>query len=215
MVVLGLMVGIVSAAEAFTVTEHEFPAQYEVVVVEGVPTTHQFLLGQLADYPEMYEVSHDAPFVLQAELRALPGATTTPALGGIIVRVLDRGVEEVVRLEPGEAAWEKRRDAASGLAYLAGPGFSGEVPAGVYRIEVSTPDNQGQYILSLGTQPDEVGYLESLAAVGTLYDFYGAWTLGMIRSPLLYQPLLIILLLGGLAVTYLRTRHRLPLRRHA
>ena len=201
---------------AYEVTLHDVKTPYDIVTVPGTAEEEQFIVGTLKDYPQMVEIQSDKEFVLHVELRALPDATSTPNLAGIAVQVLEpRGVAEVARLTPAESSWTKHRDRVSGLAYLAGPSYEGKVPAGTYHIEVSTPENTGKYILVVGTVPTNSSYGDTWAAVSRLYSFYGASKIGMIRSPLVYYPLGIVLLLGGFGYTIYRTRGRLPLLRHA
>jgi hypothetical protein len=201
---------------AYGVTPHDVKVPYDIVSVPGTVDEQQFIVGTLKDYPQMVEVKSDKEFTLRAELRALPGATTTPDLAGIIVQVLDRrGVAEVARLNAGDATWKQSRERVSGLAYLAGPVYDGRVPAGTYHIEVSAPENIGKYILVLGTVPTNSSYGDTWAAVSRLYSFYGASKIGMIRSPLVYYPLGIVLLLGGFGYTIYRTRGRVPFFKHA
>ncbi len=182
---------------------------YEVIQIEEVGVEN-LLIGTLNQFPVMYEIESDSEFTLNLDLRAVP-TTTLPLLGTIVVRVLEpRGVEEVKRLEPSAATWEIKRDKTSGLPYAAGPTYEEKLPAGIYQIEVHTPDNVGQYVLLLKGGEMAVPYSEALASVSKLYKFYDTNRLGMIRSPLIYYPLLIIFVLAAFGYTIYRTRKSLP-----
>lgn len=205
-----------SSSFAYEVTVHDVKIPYDVVSVPGTVDEQQFIVGALTGYPQMVEIKSDEEFTLRVELRALPDATTTPDFAGIVVQVLERrGVAEVARLKPTDAPWTKVREHVSGLSYLAGPLYEGRVPAGTYHIEVSTPENIGKYILVLGTVPTNGSYWNTWSAISRLYTFYDVSKIGMIRSPLIYYPFGIVLLLGGFGYTIYRTRGRIPFFTHA
>jgi hypothetical protein len=185
---------------AYEVIENTTKVPYEVFIVDAESPVQQLFIGELNDFPEMFEIKSDVDFLLTVQIRTLPKiGQPLPNLNGIIVRdKVTRGVEEVARLNSGNANWELLRDKISGLPYQAGTIFSEQVPAGTYRIEVSTPQNLGKYILVVGSKPQPVGYFSSLQSVNDMYLFYGTSRIFMIRSPLIYYPVIIILL-GGLA----------------
>ncbi len=192
----------------YSVTSHVVSKPYEVLSLPGSPETQQIVIGELNDYPDMVEVVSDTDFVLSVEIRALP-FEPVPDLNGIVVKVLDvRGVAEVARLLPEEATWEERVDPVSKLSYLAGPIVATATAAGTYRVEVSTPNNIGKYMLVIGNRPVYAGYGATWQAVASVYDFYGVSKIGMIRTSLLYMPLLIMLVIVGFGYTVYRTRHR-------
>jgi hypothetical protein len=62
------------------------------------------------------------------------------------------GVAEVGRLKANEIVWEKTRDSVLGLSFLKSKAFESEIGPGIYRIEVSTPDNVGKYMLTIGEE---------------------------------------------------------------
>jgi hypothetical protein len=201
----------VSTAAAYEVIPHTVPVPYDILPIEGEATAQKLIIGELRDYPQMIEIVSDKEFMLTVGLRAVPGEVV-PQFTGIVVRVLQpRGVEEVTRLKPSTTTWSEAVDPVSKLPYQIGPVYEGVVPAGTYRIEVSTPENAGKYILVLGGQDVQVGYGATWRAVATMYEFYDASKFGMLRTPLVYYPLGIIVLLAGFGYTVYRTRDRLPL----
>ena len=169
---------------------------YEVVVLGGDPERKHTILGELNNSPEMYEITSDAVFTLTVEIRAVPNAGSVPQFSGIIIRQKEQlGVEEVARLTAAEASWSVVSDGTTGLRYQSGPFFSQEVPAGTYRIEVSTPDNSGKYLLVVGDTENKTGYVATLGAIGMVYDFYGLGSLSMFSSPYIHYPVGILVLL--------------------
>ncbi len=205
-----LLLSLPATGLAYTVVSHESEIPYEVLKLETPITERQFIVGELNGFPEMIEFTTDTESALQVSLLALPG-TTTPNYGGIIVRVLEpRGVEEVARLKPAEATWESFREPVSKLSFLVGPAFETIIASGTYRVEVSTPENFGKYVIVVGSDDINHGYGATWAAVSTLYEFAGVTKLGMVRTSLVYVPLLILIILGGFGYTVYRTRDRLP-----
>jgi hypothetical protein len=195
---------------AYSVLTHESEVPYEVLQLETPISERQFIVGELDGFPEMIEFTTDTESTLQVSLLALPG-TSTPNYGGIIVRVLEpRGVEEVARLKPTDATWESFREPVSKLSFLLGPAFEATVASGTYRVEVSTPENYGRYLMVIGTDDMNHGYGATWTAVAALYEFAGVTKLGMVRTSLVYVPLLILVVLLGFGYTIYRTRDRVP-----
>jgi hypothetical protein len=203
------------AASAYEVVEHTLTVPYEVLELPEGATAERLVAGELDGYPEMIEIKSEEEFLLRVALRSVP-SSTLPNFGGIVVRVLEpRGVEEVARLKPSDASWTLERDPLSKLRYQEGPVFETTVASGTYRIEVSTPENFGRYLLLVGSESADQGYGATWRSVATLYEFYGVSKIGMIRTPLVYYPLGILLLLAGFGYTVYRTRDRLPfLKKH-
>lgn len=214
LIAYGLMLPTLS--QAYFVSEHELSTPYEVMILEQPVVERQLVVGELEGYPEMIEFTSTAEEALRVTLLGLPGSST-PNFGGIVVRVLDpRGVEEVARLKPQEATWESFREPVSKIQFLLGPEFETTIASGTYRIEVSTPENFGKYGIALGLVDTNHGYRTTWSSVARLYEFAEVPKLGMIRTSLVYIPLLILFVLGGFAYTIYRTRDRLSfLKRHA
>ncbi len=200
---------------AYQVTTHDLLTPYELLPVE-TSVGQQFIVGELDGYPEMIEFTVSEAVPVTVALYSLP-TTTTPQLNTIMVRVLaPRGVEEVARLNAADVTWEPMRDPVSRLRLLAGPALRTEVASGTYRVEVSTPENYGKYlILVTAGEVNTSSYTATWRAVRDLYSFAGVSKLGMVRTSLVYYPLLITVLLLGFGYTVWRTRERVPfLRRY-
>jgi hypothetical protein len=200
----------IQSAHAFDAVLQTVPTQYEVITIEN-PETEQLILGELQDAPEMYEVVSENPFTLTFEIRAVPDtdASLPPQLGGIIIKQKEiRGVEEIARLNATDSEWTVVTDKATGLKYQAGGYYSESVEPGTYRIEISSPNNQGKYMLLVGNNPDENGYFASLADIKMMYQFYELSTLRMFSSPYVHYPLGIIVLLGLIVGTWYWQRNQ-------
>lgn len=191
-----------ASAQAFVVVPVEPAAPYEPFVLTDSIATKQLYVGTLDDFPDMFEVSSDQPFTLTVALATLPEPAPLPQLSVIVVAVDETGVAEVARLPFADSDWLPERQPATGLLQRTGMGYETELEPGTYRIEISSPENTGKYILQLGNQSDDAGYFAALRSVGLMYEFYGANKLGMIRSPYVHYPLGIVILLGLFYATY-------------
>jgi hypothetical protein len=73
--------------------------------------------------------------------------------------------------------------------------------AGTYRIEVSTPDNIGKYVLVTGFLEDqsEIGFFETMRRIAAVKEFFEKPSVAVLQSPFYFVPLLIVIgLCGGL-----------------
>ena len=203
-VLIVVLFSLIPRTQAFVAVVETVPTQYEVITIQN-PEIEQLILGELTDAPEMFEIVSEVPFTLTAEIRAVPNTSgaNLPQLGGIIILQKEiRGVEEVARLNASDAAWTVVTDPESGLVYQAGPYFSEPVPAGTYRIEVSSPNNKGKYLLLIGNQKDENGYFASLSDIKRAYAFYDLSTIRMVSSPYVFYPLGIMMILSLIVGTW-------------
>lgn len=197
-------------ARAYQVTLESVSVPYEVATISGDPQMEQILLGELEGSPEMFEIVSETEFELTVEVRAVPtGTAGRPDFSGLIIRQKEkRGVEEVARLKANDTTWDTVTDGTTGLRYQAGPFFSEKVPAGTYRIEVSTPENTGKYLLVIGNTPVRLGYFATLGQIATTYQFYGLSTVRMFSSPYVHYPVGILVLIGLIATTWYWQRKR-------
>ena len=160
------------------------------------PEVIQSYYGQLHYFPYTFEIRAERPFRLKVQILAPDVSETQNNLSGIIVREVEGSgrVEEVTRLPAQSASWDPTYEWLSGDHYRAGPSFDGEVKAGVYHIEVSTPENLGKYILAVGYHKGNghTGYVETLHNIMAVKAFLEKPPFMIIESPLIYLPLLSI-----------------------
>ncbi len=172
------------------------------------PEYSQAFYGVLDDKPDTYEIRSTTPFLLNVEilLPEMDGVSRT--IAGIVIKESGRQgqVNEVARLLGKDSAWESFYEPWGGDRYLKGGMFSKEVEPGVYRIEVSTPDNHSPYVLVVGTEEEwgEVGYFEMLGRIADVKVFYGKSKFMLIQSPLAYIPLAVVLTIGLVYFLYRR-----------
>ena len=198
---------IVALAMPVTVTEQSAP--YELVPVESTPGVQSSFVGELTGSPIMYELIADEPFTFTAAVRQLSNKEQQP-FSLIVIRQNDRGggVQEVARMNVDPGEWTRARDGQVGLSFATSPAVSEPVEAGIYRVEVSTPENDGKYQLLLGDLEADLGYMEELRAARTTQAFFGYGFIMMLGSRLVYIPLLLGIVLFGMY----RVWHRAPVR---
>ncbi len=184
---------------AFTALTEVVATPYDIVTINE-PEIEKLVLGELLDAPEMFEIVSEDPFTFSVEIRALPDRQSSglmpPQFSGIIIKQNEiRGVTEIARLKSSDSKWNEVRDKVTGLAYLAGPAFTEQLEPGTYRIEISTPDNTGKYMLLFGAKPDKVGYFETLSNIKNVYNYYGLGGISMFSSPYIHYPIGIVVLI--------------------
>jgi hypothetical protein len=188
---------------AYTVYETDTSRPYEIVPIESAPPIQHSYLGTLADYPIMYEISSEDPFTFLASV-SQPANTTAQPITLLLIRRNDRGggVAEVARMKVDPADWVRQSDAKLGMTFLMSPAISEPVEPGTYRIEVSSPDNIGQYLLTIGEEPTEPGYFAELGAIRQTQAYFGIGIFSMLKSSYVYYPIGILLLLLALYKTW-------------
>jgi hypothetical protein len=122
---------------------------------------------------------------------ATPGAQKN--ISGIVLRVQKRGnVNEVSRLSAKTAGWERMRDWWTATSYLRGASFEESMEPGLYRIEVSSPDNIGSYALRIGTQdPTRLDYFGLVGDMFRIQKATNGWIVMAFVTPYLGVPLLL------------------------
>jgi hypothetical protein len=190
----------VGAAPVFAFSPEliEVSRPYEVVTIAEQAVQTQDYLGELAGFPVMYEVTSDEPFTLQAKVRQRYRSGLEPIEFSLIaVKQDDRGggVTEVARLRPDASDWQRVQNSQLGFSLWEASALSEAVEPGTYRIEVSTPENMGKYLLSFGTEDADDGYFVSLSGVNRTQEFFGFSFFRLLSSSYVYYPLGIVFVL--------------------
>ncbi len=176
---------------------------YDVFLVTDDPYITREYLGSLEDYPEMYEFTTDVAIDLTLRIRQRAKDTAAP-YGLIVVRQNDDngGVSEVGRFNQPLEEWTKESHAAFGMTFLESKPYVVSVKPGTYRIEVSTPDNKGAYMLVLGEEPAPAGYFSTIADAYVVQRHFGYWPFHIIFSSYMYYSIGILLVMYGIYRTY-------------
>ena len=182
--------------QAYTVFETDISQPYEIVPIEAVPPVQHNYLGTLEEFPVMYELVSEEPFTFAAQVSQSTGVELQP-LSLLLIRKNDRngGVAEVTRMTIAPDQWVTRKDNKLGLTLVTSPVISESVEAGTYRIEVSSPDNQGKFLLTIGEEATTPGYFSELSAIRQTQSYFGYGIFSMLKSSYVYYPIGIMLLL--------------------
>jgi hypothetical protein len=175
----------------------------------STPEVSQVFYGAMTGFPHTYEIRSSVPFYLKTEVLIPDIGDTKGIVSGIIIRETGHKgrVEEVARLRASGASWERFYEPFGGDRYLRGANFAESVPAGVYRIEVSTPDNLEKYALSVGNKEsfNGISYFEIIGRIADVKVFFGKSRFAVIQSPLVYIP---VVLISALALGWYILRQR-------
>ncbi|HMO78386.1 MAG TPA: hypothetical protein PKD95_04285 [Candidatus Paceibacterota bacterium] len=169
---------------------------FDVVTIDGNIESEAQYLGKLIGYPQMYEFVLTEAATLTLELAQLSDENPIP-FSLIIVKENSNngGVSEVGRLQAKDISWSMVKDRVLGLKLLKSEVFVAELTAGVYRVEVSTPDNFGSYLLEVGDEPFNPGYFSTLSDIRTIQKFFDLSFFSLLRSSYVSYPLGIVILL--------------------
>ena len=118
----------------------------ETVVHVSLPEISKAYYGSLSGTPVTYHIEAAEPFRLYLN-------TLVPVMEGIekdvSAKVLKQGTV-VAHLDASAHDWETFHEPFAGDDYFRGPEYASMQEAGSYEIQVSSPDNQGKYVLAVG-----------------------------------------------------------------
>jgi hypothetical protein len=183
------------SSKAFSPTISSPILPYEVLTMNSDIATQQVYLGELKGDPHMYEFTLGKETELAVTLVQKQGENLPFSL--ILVRSNDnnRGVAEIGRLKGKETVWQDYRDSVLGLSLSRSDAFTKTLGSGVYRLEVSTAENNGKYMLVVGAQAQDLGYFKTLGNIRLTQDFFGKSIISMLGSSYIYYPIGILTLL--------------------
>ncbi len=181
----------------------------DIVTIDD-PELSQAFYGSMTGFPHTYEITVTKPLHLYTHIRVPDIETSINNVSGIIIKEQGRGkrVLEISRLSAKDAEWKSNFDISGGDSYREGSTFEGELEAGTYRIEVSTPDNLSKYVLMIGTREEmSIGYFERIGRLMDVKLFFEKSRFRIIESPYVYVPLLVVLMSCISIFWYRRHRH--------
>lgn len=159
----------------------------------------------------MYELTTDVSMTLKVQLRQRD-SNDAVSFGLIMVRQNedDGGVTEIVRLNKPVSEWNRVKESLLGITFLEGGLIEKEIAPGTYRIEVSTPDNKGDYMLVVGDEPHPSGFFEALGQIYMTQRHFGYTPFHMLWSSYVYYPIGILIVLYGMFCTWQLRRGTTP-----
>ena len=204
-----------SAALAYNPSINVPPLPYEVYMADSDITVEAEYLGELVGDPHMYEFSIGAETPLRLTLFQLEATEVVPfSLIAVKQNNQNAGVVEVGRLAAKDITWTKADDNGLGLDLVASQTFEATISPGIYRVEVSTSENYGKYMLRIGEIDANPGYFSTLADVRMIQKFFGASIFSLFLSSYVYYPLGIVILIILIFMTW-RKREQLSAKKYA
>lgn len=197
LVVLLLFIAPLAHAYSPVTVDTEQPFE-EILIQADELGLQQSYLGSLEGYPEMFEffLEEDTVLQLQVKQRALKN----PSLFNLILVSVNQDsgrIKEVLRVNSKVEERTKKFDWSLGVSLLKSEIEEVQVPAGLYRLEVSTPVNEGSYELDFGIESNDNSYLGTFATVWQVQRHYGYWWTQYLLSSFVFYQLGILLMVGG------------------
>jgi len=148
------------------------------------------IYGTLASFPHTFTffVTEETPF---SALVSMDSAEEAHDVSFLLVKEEKRGVSEVGRLYGKEITWTKKYDVWRAVTFTQGEEFSATLEPGVYKLEVSSPNNDRGYRLVLGEGDSAV--LKELSLTRRSFKVH---PLSIFLSPFILIPLIFGLLYG-------------------
>lgn len=170
------------------------------------PEISQAFYATLDGTPDQYTIEAAGEFELYLNLLVPDRPQAGKDFSAAVFQAIPGGHHNLLFILDGTAhPWPKYYEPFAGDRYLKGPEHSETVPAGSYRIQVSSPDNRGKYVLAVGrkekfTAADTVAMIAALPELKRFFD----------KSPLtayfnlmgLFMLLALLLLLTAVAGLY-------------
>lgn len=165
------------------------------------PSTDATYYGELTDWPHTFTFVVSTPTPVQYTVATAADGAPVSLL---LVREARRGVEEVARQNGATVAWQALRDPRLGVALRQAPTIETTLDPGRYKLEISSPVNQGKYQLAVGAGSSG-GYWATIRDTFVVHNFYGHWSSAFAT----WRVLLLGLLVAGLGWwLWRRSRHR-------
>jgi len=162
---------------------------HEPTNVSDVPKIETVLgetiYGKLTDFPHTFTffISEETPFSARVSMDS-----TEPVhdVSFILVKQEKRGVSEVGRLTGKNTAWTKHYDLWRAVAFMEGEVFTTTLEQGIYKFEISSPENNRGYRLLLGEGDSQT--FKEMSLVRRVFDVH---SLSILLSPFVLMPLTI------------------------
>lgn len=110
------------------------------------PENSQAFYDELKGSPKSYFISSEQDFELYLNLLVPEAANRDARYSAKVFS----GEQQITELDGGSVEWSEFYETFGRDYYLKGPELTQQLPAGDYRIEVFSSDNQGKYVLAIG-----------------------------------------------------------------
>lgn len=135
------------------------------------PETSQAFYDNLNGKPRDYYIDSSKGFELYINILVPEIANRDGIYSANVLSLNGAAPEQIASLDGTSFEWHESYDSSIREYYSVGPEFSQQLPAGKYKIEVYSKDNQGKYVL-------DVGHKESYTIQSTLNVY---WQLPLLK----------------------------------
>lgn len=182
---------------------NEPASQHTVTPIEDLSEQLE-IYGELKTHPHTFEfiVKENTPFF--AEVQIPKGSQYSKSL--IAIKEERRGVSEVGRITYNDGEWIEVFNWQLGRSFETQGPLEAELEQGVYRVEVSSPENLGKYKLTFGTEK-KWGYVSNFAQAWSGALFFGATPFAVLRAPIVLLTFVVLIALFFLGRTYWKQKH--------
>lgn len=137
----------------------------DVIEIQN-PEISQAFYAELDEKPQFFRIETSNDFLLYVSLLA-PDIEGAEKDFKVRIHRTSEPLAELTTLESQPSAWTRFYEKFAGDWYWQGPEFERTVSAGVYEMEVSSPDNIGKYVLAVGKE-EKFPLEETLKTISSL-----------------------------------------------
>lgn len=156
------------------------------------PNTSFAYYGQLNGSAQRFTLTADERFTLFVQLLEPDIKGAKKNLSASIFYTQNGSETRVADLAARNADWEQEFEFFGGDYYLAGPElWIQNATSGTYIIEVTSPNNEGKYVLVTGTEENfsNTNPVVLLAEIYAVKQFFEKSPLAIVQTPFVYLPL--------------------------
>lgn len=176
------------------------------------PEISKAYYGTLVGEPHVYTIYASSTFELYVNILVPDEAGARTDMTAAVIDTQTPN-EPLVVLGGSDAPWKKYFEEFARDAYLRGPEFKKQVPAGTYQIRVWNSNNMGKYVLATG-DIEQFKSDDILHAVQVLpqikQEYFNKSPLTALATPFIGGPILLLLVILGVgaypALLYYRRR---------
>lgn len=209
LLILVFVIGFANTLQAAPPVLNNPSIPYEVLTMKSQIEARQIYYGELSGDPHSFEFSLGKDTDLVVDLSQLNNSETVP-FSIIAVKSNDnnRGVVEMGRVSGEDGVWTTVWDSVFGLSLKRAETFKLELGPGLYKLEISSPNNLGKYMMEVGSINTD-GYFSTVSGIRKIQKFFDYSVFRMLLSSYVYYPVGIALLAVLFFLTW-RNRNRIP-----
>ena len=155
LIIAGCLLSGLWLAPAVQAHQPRIVADSQLTLIKN-PAVSQAFYGELKGREAYYliDLKKEQDLFLQILVPDLPGIAKDKSASVEYLPELGAKAEPFAKLDPAEAEWQKFYEEFAGDNYYRGPEVKRPAEPGYYAIKISSPENQGKYVLVVGEQEE-------------------------------------------------------------